>query len=207
MANNTISTSVESIINDYLNRGFGTMTKNDFEVWIFNYLLQNRFPNSSNYDISVELLIPESKVKRLRYEASLKYGNPKNTTQYNEAFQKLLTNVNLKKGSKDVIQFAVEDMQLRKYLESILKKKGRFADTSFNSEVVSITIDDLAILLDATSSEEQKKELLRKANENGPFINIAKKALGKIVEKALEKGVATGIGIGLKALIEIFLSQ
>lgn len=207
MANNTIFTSVDSIINDYLNRGFGTMTKNDFEVWIFNYLLQNRPPNTSNYDFSVELRIPESKVKRLRYEASLKYGNPADTVQYNEAFQKLLANVNLKKGSKNVIQFAVEDMQLRKYLDSILKKKGRFADTSFNSEVVSITIDDLAILLDATSSEEQKKELLRKSNENGPFIDIAKKALGKIVEKALEKGIATGIGIGLKALIEIFLSQ
>ena len=207
MANNTTSTPVDQIINDYLNRGFGTMTKNDFEVWIFNYLLQNRPPNTSNYDFSVELRIPESKVKRLRYEASLKYGNPTDTVQYNEAFQKLLANVNLKKGSKNVIQFAVEDMQLRKYLDSILKKKGRFADTSFNSEVVSITIDDLAILLDATSSEEQKKELLRKANENGPFIDIAKKALGKIVEKALEKGVATGIGIGLKALIEIFLSQ
>ena len=113
--------------------------------------------------------------------------------------------MNLKKGSKDVIQFAVEDMQLRKYLDSILKKKGRFADTSFNSEVVSITIDDLAILLDATSTEKQKKEVLGKAKEDGPFIDIAKKALGKIVGIALEKGVTTGIGIGLKALMEIFL--
>lgn len=33
----------------------------------------------------------------------------------------------------------------------------------------------------------------------------AKKALGKIVGIALEKGVTTGIGIGLKALMEIFL--
>ena len=94
--------SVSDAIQAYLNHGFGSMTKNDFEVWIFNYLLQNRPTNTSNFDFSVELRIPESKVKRLRYEASLKYGNPANTTQYNEAFQKLLTNVNLKKGSKDV---------------------------------------------------------------------------------------------------------
>ena len=179
----TNNSSVSDDIQAYLSHGFGSMTKNDFEVWIFNYLLQNRPPNTSNFDFSVELRIPESKVKRLRYEASLKYGNPANTTQYNEAFQNLLTYVNLKKGSKDVIQFAVEDMQLRKYLDSILKKKGRFADTSFNSEVVSITIDDLAILLDATSTEKQKKEVLGKAKEDGPFIDIAKKALGKIVGK------------------------
>ena len=207
MAQIANTTPVADAIKEYVHRGFGSMTKNDFEVWIFNYLLQNRPPNTSNFDFSVELRIPESKVKRLRYEASLKYGNPANTTQYDEAFQNLLTNVNLKKGSKDVIQFAVEDMQLRKYLDSILKKKGRFADTSFNSEVVSITIDDLAILLDATSTEEQKKEVLSKAKEDGPFIDIAKKALGKIVGIALEKGVATGIGIGLKALMEIFLKQ
>lgn len=144
------SSQLSIIIKEYLNRGFGSMNKNDFEVWIFNYLLRNDLNAQSNYDISVELGIPESKVKRLRYEASLKYGNPKDKTQYNKAFLSLLDNVNLKKGSGNIIQFAVEDIQLRKYLDSILKKKGFFSDTSFNTEIVSITIDDLVVLLEET---------------------------------------------------------
>ena len=56
-----------SAISKYLERGFGSMNKNDFEVWIFHYLLQNELNGKSNFDISVELRIPEQKVKRLKY--------------------------------------------------------------------------------------------------------------------------------------------
>ena len=48
------------------------MNKNDFEVFIFNeYRKRGR---KSNREMSLELKIPESKVKRLAYEADLKYG-------------------------------------------------------------------------------------------------------------------------------------
>ena len=67
---------LSSVINDYLSRGFGSMNKNDFEVWIFNFLLQEKLKGKSNFEISIELKIPEQKVKRLKYEAELKYGSP-----------------------------------------------------------------------------------------------------------------------------------
>ena len=59
---------LEEMIHAYLERGFGSMTKNDFEVWIFNYLLQNELQGKSDNAISRELRIPSAKVKRLRYE-------------------------------------------------------------------------------------------------------------------------------------------
>lgn len=65
--------TINTVIDQYLARGFGTMNKNDFEVWIFHYLMQHRLQGKSNYDISVALKIPEQKVKRLRYESELKY--------------------------------------------------------------------------------------------------------------------------------------
>ena len=67
---------LNQIIDRYLKRGFGSMNKNDFEVWIFYFLLHNQLKGMGNYDISLELRIPESKVKRLKYEAELKYGSP-----------------------------------------------------------------------------------------------------------------------------------
>ena len=181
------------------------MNKNDYEVWIFNYLLQGDMRGKSNYDISVELRIPESKVKRLRYEASLKYGNPADTTQYNKAFKLLLDKVNLKKGSNNVVQFAVEDTQLRHYLESILKKKGRFADTSFNSEVVSITLDDLAMLLDETCTENEKETFKKKVNGSGKFIEYLKERLEKVANNAVENGITTCLNMGLTALMNLVL--
>lgn len=195
------NSQLADIIDEYLKRGFGSMTKNDFEVWIFNYLLQNRLKDTSNYDFSVELRIPESKVKRLRYEASLKYGNPTNTAQYNKAFLALLDKVKLKKGSKNVIQFAVEDIQLRKYLESILKKKGHFADTLLNTEVVSIKIDDLAILLDETCGEEEKKKFIQKTNKS--FEEIITEALQKVANKAVDAGIQTFVNMGLTTLMSV----
>ncbi len=197
-SNNQLS----DIIRGYLNRGFGSMNKNDFEVWIFNYLLQNNLNAKTNFDISVELGIPESKVKRLRYEASLKYGKPKNTDQYNEAFLSLLENVNLKKGSGDIIQFAVEDLQLRKYLDSVLKKKGHFSDTSFNTEVVSITLEDLAVLLDATCSQQDKEKILKKAKNKGDFVEIVKSALITIIKMTGKATLSQGVNIGIAALID-----
>lgn len=40
MNNNTNNTTLEKILNFYVDRGFGSMTKNDFEVWIFHQLLK-----------------------------------------------------------------------------------------------------------------------------------------------------------------------
>ncbi len=150
------------VINDYLSRGFGSMNKNDFEVWIFNYLLQDRLKDMSNYDISIELRIPEQKVKRLKYEAGLKYGSPQDTTTYAKEFLELLSKVHLKKDGS-CVQFVVEDLQLRKYLDSLLKKDGRFSNTSFNTEIVSIDADDLEFLMKKIFPNEDWDGLYKKA--------------------------------------------
>ncbi len=155
---------LESAIDQYLNRGFGSMNKNEFEVWIFYYLLQNQLQGKSNFDISVELRLPESKVKRLRYEATLKYGSPQNRKDYIAAFEKLLTKVSFKKDG-DCIQFVVEDIQLRKFLGSELKKGGRFSNTSFNSEIVSIEADDLEFLLKTLWPNEDLNEIYEQAKK------------------------------------------
>lgn len=66
--------TIDDALEKYLTKGFGSMNKNDFEVWIFNQLLHTVLKDKDNYAISIYLKIPESKVKRLQYEASLKYS-------------------------------------------------------------------------------------------------------------------------------------
>ena len=88
--------SIKDFIKEvYLERGFGTMNKNDFEVFIFNEIVKDpqgilEFSKKdkddkplkpSNYDLSILLKIPESKVKRLAYEADLKYGAENRETE------------------------------------------------------------------------------------------------------------------------------
>ena len=71
VSNRTIDT-LQDFVEWYCEeKGFGSMNKNDFEVFIFSRLLQiERFKGKSNYDLSILLHIPESKIKRLRYEAA-----------------------------------------------------------------------------------------------------------------------------------------
>ena len=41
--------TLKTVIDQYLARGFGTMNKNGFEVWMFHYLMQHQLQGKSNY--------------------------------------------------------------------------------------------------------------------------------------------------------------
>ncbi|MBR2881710.1 MAG: response regulator transcription factor, partial [Prevotella sp.] len=86
-------TSSNSLINEYLERGFGTMTKREFEVMILHDLLQNELKGKSNYEISRKLGITEAKVKGLVYEVSLKYDKDEET--WKQRFMQAIQKVNL----------------------------------------------------------------------------------------------------------------
>ena len=80
---------VTPFIQKYLQRGFGSMNKNDFEVFIFNEIITDtNYAGMNDYGLSVTLAIPQSKVKRLRYEANLKYGQ-NNAEAYSQRFREL----------------------------------------------------------------------------------------------------------------------
>lgn len=180
---------LDNVIDRYLTRGFGSMNKNEFEVWIFNYLLSNRLKGKSNYDISIELRIPEQKVKRLKYEAGLKYGSLRDTEAYASAFAALLSRAQLKKDGS-CVQFVVEDLQLRKYLDSLLKKDGRFSNTSFNTEIVSIDADDLEFLMKTIWPNEDWSAIYKKAKKLLDTDNVTFKGLFK----KLAEGAASQTG-------------
>ena len=174
---------LNQIINQYIEKGFGSMNKNDFEVFIFGYLLKNRFSGMSDNAISLELRIPQTKVKRLRYESSLKMGTSGN---YSESFDRAIRTVRKKEGSQ-TIQFAVEDLFLRRYLDDILKKDGRFFDSSFNSEIVSLSTDDFEYLINVLCPEKTKKEIEHKFNGKMSFKEAVSKFISEQGPKMIEK--------------------
>ncbi|MBQ0069437.1 MAG: hypothetical protein KBT09_06755 [Bacteroidales bacterium] len=154
----------------YLNRGFGSMNKNDFEVLIFSLLRKmNGNENKSNYDWCLELRIPETKVKKLAYEADLAY------TQYNEVdlrtkfFNLLANHLVFTKDGKN-IKFVIEDRTLRTMLSADLKRIGHFADNSFNSEIVSVSFEALSALLEEYYQKENSNIILEKCKKEIPKI-------------------------------------
>lgn len=179
----------DSIIKEYLDRGFGTMTKREMEVMILHVLLQNELKGKSNYEISRKLKITEAKVKGLVYEVSLKYD--KEETIWKERFMQAIKKVNLYERKEHVV-FSIEDKATRSYLDALLKSKGRFSDKSFNSEIVVMRISDFVELLDDLFLPEDKKRIMHKAiieidGNEGPANKGFKDHMLDIVDLFIEK--------------------
>lgn len=183
-------TSSNSLINEYLERGFGTMTKREFEVMILHDLLQNELKGKSNYEISRKLGITEAKVKGLVYEVSLKYDKDEET--WKQRFMQAIQKVNLFE-KKDHVMFSIEDKATRSYLDALLKSKGRFSDKSFNSEIVIMRTIDFVDLLDSLFSPAEKNRIMEEAiikidGNEGPADKGFKDHMLDVINLTIEKG-------------------
>lgn len=161
------------------------MNKNDFEVYIFNEIITDpNYAGMNDYDLSIALAIPQTKVKRMRYEANLKYGR-KNAEAYNQQFRELLIKAKPQAvNNGKAVKFCMEDKGLYLYIDNLLKKDGRFGDRSFNSELMVISTEDLAYLLEKTIlTESEKQAILSKCQQlpDGKKMTLSE-AILKIVE-------------------------
>ena len=173
------------------------MNKNDYEVALFHMLLNNDLAEKSDYAISLKLHIPESKVKRLRYEESLIYQNNKTNEVYLEELGLMLVSRKYRVQNGRIL-FAISDKSLRLFLNDFLMMEGRFADSSFNSNIVSLSADDLLYLLEKTGKnnaaviklirsdiEKSKKDLPKTITEilKDFAKDSARNVIGKVVGK------------------------
>lgn len=189
---------VTPFIQQYLNRGWGCMNKNDFEVYIFNQIITDpNYAGKNDYELSIKLAIPQAKVKRLRYESNLKYGR-NNAEVYNQQFRELLINAKPQAiNNGKAVKFCMEDKGLYLYIDNLLKKDGRFGDRSFNSELMVISMEDLVYLLETTLlSPTEKEDILtqfRKAsNDNSITISYALLEIAKAFAEGAGKGLTRG---------------
>ena len=53
--------TLNEVISKYLEKGFGTMNKNDFEVWIFHYLLEHELQELFNVTKEIVDQVPSLK--------------------------------------------------------------------------------------------------------------------------------------------------
>lgn len=162
---------------------FGSMTKNNYEVALFHLLMRSGYNEKSDFEMSVHLQIPESKVKRLRYEACLVYPQSPNLSDdyYKEVLAKLLLNRKYRVHNER-IQFSISDKHIRLYINDVLNKDNRFADSSFNANIVSLTPADLLFLLEKAEVKSKANiKAIRKEIENG------KKELEKDVAESFQE--------------------
>lgn len=151
---------------EYCTQHFGRLNKKDYELAVFHLLLQNELKDCSDFAISRKLKITEAKVKQLRYEVNLVIE--KNDSVYREELMQLMSTASYKFADSDKkIQFCVNDKMLRLFLNDQLNQIGSFADSSFNSNIVSVTAKDLLFLLGADKHADTVKKINQSLRDNG----------------------------------------
>lgn len=140
---------------------FGSMNKGDYEVALFTLLLRSGWSEMSDFDISRALKLTETKVKRLRYESNLVYPLEDNMKDQLKA---QLKKAKYKLTDSNKIQFIISDKLLRLYANNVLEQEGSFADSSFNASVVSVTPEDLVLLINFVADQKDDSyKILNKA--------------------------------------------
>ncbi|MBR5982941.1 MAG: hypothetical protein IK025_04365 [Bacteroidales bacterium] len=149
---------LKKFIDRYIERGFGSMNKNDFEVEIFHYLLQtNYFESTKDYEISRQLRIPQSKVKRLKYESELKYPEK----NQDEKVKEILGNAKIY-FDRECIVLSIEDELIRKHLDCEIKKHNSYSDLSFNTELLRLNFEDYIYLVGKFEGKNKVEETKKK---------------------------------------------
>lgn len=182
----------KDFIDLYSRSGFGSMNKNDFEVLIYDLLKRyGNLKEKTNYQASILLQIPESKIKRLAYEADLKYGNIQEEDITKDFFI-IIANSKLR-PDQNKIQFVIENKFLRTSISAKLKELGHFSDSSFNSEIISIHIDSFIALLESYYPEKSIEQIV---NEGKKSIRVDKgeEITFKLIMKKFIEGVVTEAG-------------
>ena len=153
-----MDSDLKKFIDRYIERGFGSMNKNDFEVEIFHYLLQtNYFESTKDYEISRQLRIPQSKVKRLKYESELKYPEK----NQDEKVKEILDNAKIY-FDRECIVLSIEDELIRKHLDCEIKKHNSYSDLSFNTELLRLNFEDYIYLVEKFEGKNKVEETKKK---------------------------------------------
>lgn len=195
--NNIAEQFVEKFLSQYLKNGMGSMSKADIDALVM-HLLDSYISNAgvslqqfSNQTLSETLRTPVAKIKKLRYEAGLKYGG-RVEDEAKKRFSASLSNAVFDVNSGK-INLIIEDSLAKNWLQGQLKNYGQYFENTFNTEVVSLTPEGLfrvlRILLpneDVDAFESKFNELAKDKNREEivkGFADLAKSFVKGAVEK------------------------
>lgn len=163
---NNFKAFTEEFLKVYLANGLGSAPKREIDILVTNLLMKyGDLTKESNHNLSILLQVSESTIKRLRYEAKLKY--PPDDEYIKREFLFILANSqfeaeNIEETDVENLKliFIMEDNYLRYAIQGRLKEKGMFADTSFNSEIIKISCGSLVNVIEEFYGKETADEFL-----------------------------------------------
>ncbi|CCN72695.1 hypothetical protein [Vibrio nigripulchritudo] len=193
---------VDTFLEHYLDRGFGSLSKSEIDILVMYLLMEHSdLKHKSNFELSLQLQITESRIKTIKHKAKLLFLD--NADEFIKAeFFSLLHQSKLqgerKQGAPAKIVMVIEDAFVKQGVQAKLKALGHFADNSFNSEIVKITQSSFVDLIDHFFSQSEREKILQDVNQVIPeedfidFKALLQDFLSGVATKSGEKVVDLG---------------
>lgn len=149
----------------YTTPAFGARSKSEIDLKVFELLRDYGYIDDDYYNVSRKLKITPTRAKNLILNAKLRAESQLNTEEMYNHFLEKIKELGYKTDSKNnsIIIFSLPDMLLREYLKFKLRTVGKIWDSSFNSELVRVSVDDF---LDIVSDADLKRKIKRQDVRN-----------------------------------------
>jgi hypothetical protein len=209
MAASSGSFADEFLVN-YLKFGLGSMPKADIDALVMALL--DRYGDSrsgpmaplSNQTVSERLRTPVSKVKKLRYEAALKFGG-RVEDQAQGRLLASLANATLE-PEEDKVRLIIEDSLAKNWLQGQLKAHQQIFDHPFNTEIIRVSSSGLFAVLDTLFDKKQLSEFKKGYDGAKKDKDAAKRVqLFKLLARKFAEGAAEAAGGGVVAIVRAHL--
>ena len=194
-------------LDKYLTFGLGAMPKADIDALVMSLLDKYGFDDGpplaslSNQAVSEKLKTPVTRVKKLRYEAGLKFGGDVEQ----EARARLLAalwNASLEPDGNKIC-LIIEDALAKNWLQGQLKASAQIFDHSFNTEIIKVTPDGLFKVLDGLFPGESLVSFRNTFDKQQKLEDATKRAeMFRDLAKSFAKGAAEGCGNGIVAVFK-----
>lgn len=149
----------------YTTPAFGARSKSEIDLKVFELLGKCGWIDDDYYNVSRKLKITPTRAKNLILNAKLRAESQPNTEKMYNHFLEKIKELGYKTDSRNnsIIIFSLPDMLLREYLKFKLRTVGKIWDSSFNSELVRVSVDDF---LDIVSDADLKRKIKRQDVRN-----------------------------------------
>jgi len=198
-------TFANEFLKHYLKGGIGAMPKSDIDALIMHLLDKDASENGSplgsfpNQIASERLRAPLARIKRLRYEGSLKFGGrPEDEARirFVRLLEKAALELDKKEGTITKIVFVVEDILAKNWIQGQIKEHSGIFDGSFNTEIIKVDPELFFRLLRTLLPDskidtfEEKYEALVMKTKREELVSGFKSLISSFVKGAAETGVA-----------------
>lgn len=189
----------EDFIKSFADPAFGAISKTEVDNLVFRLLVDAGAlsPKSQVYEIARDLNVTPAKARNLLFQWQLR-EMAKGDVLKNDLIEALMSVRFSKDG--DLLSFGVESPLLREELRSRLKHLRIYADASFSSEIIRISVDHFVEFIDDFLGDTEKKEMHQALINDNQLKDNSFKAVASRILKGVAKKAAGDAGAELTDL-------